>query len=179
MNPVGHGSTPSLLHFRSSGQPPHGTKVNLDSPSSVDDSITGRKVKFDFPSSNDNSTTEADVKHASPLVRSTHLSQATGHTLLIPATISGKDTLMVVDTAAQISMVSQSFIDSLGQTLTMSSGGIVIKNAENDSYIQCRLIKGLPIIIQKKIYYIDMAVGTQMSQEGKMWCKGAIPAWGA
>ena len=132
-----------------------GIKVKFDFPSSIDDSITGTMVKFDSPSSNDNSTTGADVKHASPLVRS----PATGHTLLIPATIYGKNTLMVVDTAAQMPMVSQSFIDSLGQTLTMSSGGIVIKNAENYSYMQCCLINGLPIKIQKQIYYIDMVVG--------------------
>ena len=46
-------------------------------------------------------------------IRSTQIGPTVGHTLLIPATIYGRDTLMVVDTAAQMSMVSQSFIDSL------------------------------------------------------------------
>ena len=154
MNPVGHGSTSSLLHFQGNGQ-----LTQWCSPSSNHDITIGKKIKFDLLSSN-NSTPGADVKPSSPLVRShIYTRPAARNTLLILATISNKDTLMVVDTAAQISMVSQSFIDSLGQIFTMSPGGIVTKNAENDSYMQCRLIKGLPIIIQQNIYHIDVAVG--------------------
>ena len=52
---------------------------------------------------------------------------------------------MKVDTVAHISMVSQSFIDSLGHAFTMSSESIIIKNVSYDSHMQCRLIKGLPM----------------------------------
>ena len=57
---------------------------------------------------------------------------------------------MKVDTVgvAQISMVSQSFIDSLGHAFTMSSESIIIKSVEHDSHMQCRLIKGIPITTQ-------------------------------
>ena len=92
-------------------------------------------------------------------VRSTQLGPTVGHTLLIPATIHGKDTLMVVDTAAQMSMVSQSFIDSLEHAYTATPEFITIKNAEHGSYMQCYLIKELPITIQHNQYNIDVAVG--------------------
>ena len=92
-------------------------------------------------------------------VRSTQLGPTVGHTLLIPATIHGKDTLMVVDTAAQMSLVSQSFIDSLEHAYTATPEFITIKNAEHGSYMQCYLIKELPITIQHNQYNIDVAVG--------------------
>ena len=92
-------------------------------------------------------------------VRSTQLGPTVGHTLLIPATIHGKDTLMVVDTAAQMSMVSQSFIDSLEHAYTATPEFITIKNAEHGSYMQCYLIKELTITIQHNQYNIDVAVG--------------------
>ena len=93
------------------------------------------------------------------IVRSTQLGPTVGHTLLIPATIHGKDTLMVVDTAAQMSMVSQSFIDSLEHAYTATPEFITIKNAEHGSYMQCYLIKELSITIQHNQYKIDVAVG--------------------
>ena len=81
-------------------------------------------------------------------VRSTQLDPTVGHTLLIPATIYGRGMLMVIDTAAQMSMVSLSFIDSLEHACTVTPEFITIKNAEHGSYIQCYLIKELPITIQ-------------------------------
>ena len=65
----------------------------------------------------------------------------------------------IVDTAAQMSMVSQSFIDSLEHAYTVTPELITIKNAERGSYIQCYQIKELPITIQHNQYNIDVAVG--------------------
>ena len=56
-----------------------------------------------------------------------------GHTLLIPATIYGNDALMAVDTAAEIPMISQSFLDLLGPSNGTSYEQTGIKNAERGS----------------------------------------------
>ena len=92
-------------------------------------------------------------------VRSTQLDPTVGYTLLIPATIYGRDMLMVIDTAAQMSMVSQSFIDSLEHACTVTPEFITIKNAEHGSYMQCYIIKKPPITIQHNQYTKDVAVG--------------------
>ena len=94
-----------------------------------------------------------------PVARRTRLSATVGHTLLIPATIYSKNTLMVVDTAAQMSMISQLFADSLGSASATSHEQIRIKNAEHGSHTKCRLSRQLPITIQRKQFSIDVAVG--------------------
>ena len=67
--------------------------------------------------------------------------------------------LIVVDTAAQKSMISQSFADSLGPRNATSYEQTGIKDAEHGSYMQCHLIRQVPITIQHKQYSIDVAVG--------------------
>ena len=69
------------------------------------------------------------------------------------------DTLLDVDTAAQMSMISQSFIHSLKPTVTVARQHIRIRNAEHGSYMRCRIIRQLPITIQGKQFQIDIAVG--------------------
>ena len=44
-----------------------------------------------------------------PEVRHSQLGPTVGHTLLLPASIHAVDILLVVDAAAQMSMISQSF----------------------------------------------------------------------
>ena len=60
-------------------------------------------------------------------VRHSQLGPTVGHTLLIPASICAADTLLVVDTAAQMSIISQSFLNSLKPTVTVYHEHIRIK----------------------------------------------------
>ena len=62
-----------------------------------------------------------------PAIRHSQLDPTVGHTLLIPASIHAVDALLVVDTAVQISMISQSFLDSLKPTVKVSREHIRIK----------------------------------------------------
>ncbi len=94
-----------------------------------------------------------------PVVRHANVSPAVGHTMLIPGTICGKDTLMVVDTAAQISMISQPFFDSLNHHTALPPELIGIKNAEHGSHMQCHLTRQLSLTIDNKQFKVDVAVG--------------------
>ena len=91
-----------------------------------------------------------------PAVRHSQLGPTIGHTLLISASIYDVDTLLVVDTAAQMSVISQSFLNSLKSTVTVSREHIRIRNAE---HMRCRIIRQLPITMQGKQFKIDVAVG--------------------
>ena len=95
MSPVGQGPTPALPRSGDSGQPPYPLKgpTSRDSglhPSTTDPPIHMIQTKIQHPAL------------LEPVVRHANVSPAVGHTMLIPGTICGKDTLMVVDTAAQI-----------------------------------------------------------------------------
>ena len=56
-------------------------------------------------------------------------------------------------------MISQSFLNSLKPTVTVCREHIRIRNTEYGSYMRCRIIRQLPIIIQGKQFKIDVAVG--------------------
>ena len=66
---------------------------------------------------------------------------------------------MVVDTAAQMLMISQSFVDSLGISNATSDEQIRMQNAEQCSYTQCRFTRQVPITTQYKPFNIDVAIG--------------------
>ena len=94
-----------------------------------------------------------------PVVRHADVSPAVGLTMLIPGTICGKDTLMAVDTSAQISMISQPFFDSLNHLTVFLPELIGIKNAEHGSHMQCHITRQLPLTINSKPFKVDVAVG--------------------
>ena len=68
-----------------------------------------------------------------PALRHSQLGPTVGHTLIIPASVHAKDTLMVVDTAAKMSVISQLFLHSLKPTVTVSREHIRIRNAEHST----------------------------------------------
>ena len=65
----------------------------------------------------------------------------------------------VVDTTAQISMISQPFFDSLNHHTVLLPARIGIKNAEHGSHMQCNITRQLPLTINNKQFKVDVAVG--------------------
>ena len=143
---------PALPRSGDSGQPPYPLKgpTSRDSglhPSTTDPPIHMIQTKIQPP------------ELIEPVVRHANVSPAVGHTMLIPGNICGKDTLMVVDTAAQISMISQPFFDSLNHHTALPPELIGIKNAEHGSHMQCHLTRQLSLTIDNKQFKVDVAVG--------------------
>ena len=145
MNPVGHGSTPEVFQ-QGKGQQKH-----------VAESMNGTDHEIKMSGYLIADTVSEQLTE--PTVRHSQLDPTVGHTLLIPASIHAVDALVVVDTAAQISMISQSFLDSLKPTLKVSREHIRIRNAKHGSNMRCRIIWQLPITIQGKQFKIGVAVG--------------------
>ena len=92
--PVGNGLTPALSHIRDSSQPTY----------TQDSQQFTARVR---------SRTQQDSQRPTvPVAR------RIDHTMLILATSYGRTTMIVVDTAAQISMISQSLLNSLSHSIT-------------------------------------------------------------
>ena len=106
VSPVAQGPTPALPRSGDSGQPSCPLKGPTYRDSGLHPSTTDPPIHM----------TQTEIQppvFSEPVVRHADVSPAVGHTMLIPGTICGKDTLMVVDTAAQRAMISQPFFDSL------------------------------------------------------------------
>ena len=66
---------------------------------------------------------------------------------------------MVVDKAAQISMINQPFFDSLTHHTALLHELIGIKNTEHGSHMQCYLTRQLSLTINNNQFKVDVAVG--------------------
>ena len=95
MNYVGHGSTREVFQ-QGKGLQPH-----------VAESMNGADHKIKMLGGLIADTVSEQLTE--PAVRHSQLDPTVGHNLLIPASIHAVGALLVVDTAAQISMISQSF----------------------------------------------------------------------
>ena len=112
MVPVGDGLTPALFPTRNSCQPAY-------------THCTG--TLHCHNNQKHRSRTQQESRLTDPAVGRLDLSLIVGHTMPIPATIYGRATVMVVDTAAQISTINQSLLDYLGQSITEPSAQIGIQ----------------------------------------------------
>ena len=92
------------------------------------------------------------------VVRSCKFNNTVGVNLLIPLYISGRKTLAVVDTAAQISMLSNKFWETLNPK-KWDSHPLKIRNAQASSYMDCNFVRGVPFIVGGREYKHDWAVG--------------------
>ena len=81
-----------------------------------------------------------------------------GVSLLIPIVIEGKPTLAVVDTAAQITMVSDQFWATLTTTIQVGPS-IRIRNAEASSYMNCVRYSQVCLQFGNLTFHADLAVG--------------------
>ena len=89
-----------------------------------------------------------------------NISDSVGLTLLIDIMIVGVELKAVVDTAAQISMLSLSVVHKLEINLTSQSHNTIqIKNAENDSFMSCFVLHDLQISIAGRLFHHTFAVG--------------------
>ena len=152
LSPVGQGPTPALPRSGYCGQPPCPLKGSTSRDSGLHPSTTDPPIPM----------TQTEIQPPEllePVFRHANVSPAIGHTMLIPGTICDKDTLMVVDTAAHISMISQPFFDSLNHHTALLPELIGIKNAEHGSHMQCHLTRQLPLTINNKQSKVGVAVG--------------------
>ena len=88
------------------------------------------------------------------------INERVGLTPSIAVQISGTQRFAVIDTAAQISMLSSTMVSELG-LLTASNRcpSITIKNAENDSFMDCIILALFPFNIAGTRYHHTFAVG--------------------
>ena len=88
------------------------------------------------------------------------IGEAVGLTLVVTVWVLGVEVRAVVDTAAQISMISMSLLHQLGIHPTVCSHELIkIKNAENYSFMSCFLIPELPFRMCGRRYRHTLAAG--------------------
>lgn len=80
-----------------------------------------------------------------------------GLTLMIPTKVNGEETYAVVDTAAQVTIISQDFAASMAKPLRLSDN-IQCKNAENNNWMEGRWAKNVRFTIGRKQYKINVVV---------------------
>ena len=88
------------------------------------------------------------------------LNDEVGITLLIALQINQSRVMAVIDTAAQMSMVSFKLLDELGISVdTTVHPRMKIKNAENDSFMNCFVLPEMQLVIDGKTFSHAFAAG--------------------
>ena len=90
-------------------------------------------------------------------IREIKLRDTVGLTMSLPLTINGTEVSAVVDTAAQVTMISQSFCNSLEPPLTASEK-IKINNAQKDSSMEGWIARDVEIGLGGSTYTWDVVV---------------------
>jgi hypothetical protein len=82
----------------------------------------------------------------------------TGYTIMVPVTINGKNISAVVDTAAQVTVMSKSLCHALG-LLKPNSPTTCVRTAETGSAMQCIIVPNISITLGDKQHVHDIVVG--------------------
>ena len=102
-------------------------------------------------------TTPVSMDHI--VIRASKLGPTVGVNLLIPLTLKGSHTRAVVDTAAQITMISLSFWRGCHGSAEHDGEPLRVSNAEASSYMECHLVRNVIFRIGHIDYKHDVAVG--------------------
>ena len=81
-----------------------------------------------------------------------------GTSLVIPIRIKGIHTYAVVDTAAQVSIISEDVFRQIKHPLTVSEKKILLTGAAKNSKMEARKVSNLPLIIGNQTYNWDLLI---------------------
>ncbi len=119
----------------------------------VDSDPDSRHLRLDEKGTENKEPSEADLS-----TKSVRLNNEVGLSMLINASIGGKDSLMIIDTAAQITMISET-VWRQSDLCNRPYEILQVKNAQQGAYMECKILRDVDIVIDARTYTIDIAVG--------------------
>ena len=122
--------------------------TDCDGQQSVNLELTGKTkpMPIDF-----------NADQASSVIQEIQLSQNPGISLIIPIKVQGLSAQAVVDTAAQVSIISNDLFDKINHP-KMPSEQVLLRGAGKGSKIIANKFSNVPLIIGDQTYHWDLLV---------------------